>query len=608
MPRNDMWITPPGGSRSPRRIAKTLLTSFVVGLLSVGMAWAGAGLVPVSTEKDAKETNDVSGFVGVQTAESDAPAATSTYTPADLQPGQILAGAAKVSLFPRPEDYKDQFPDARWEQDQSKCEITNPSGAQAGATHVADFRVRWPENPDCIYMGGYGIGPMFSIASWDQEYGLWTRSVAMQDANGDALVVTLIDAVYWQALYNNLCPGEPCGFLDLAEQLAAETGLKPESFIFVSNHSHTAPDFIGGWGAVPDWYMQQATDSLKAAARGALASMEPAVLETGEEIVRNRNGERRKHYRSAEENTLSWFRLVDADDRPRPEVCTTPEPTPMPTEGNNGNGGGNGFGNMGKETPAPAPEPTCEPAAPGRAIATVGAYAAHPVTIGAGGEPDGEADADFAAVFAKRVEESYGGVGMFVQTGLGNLSPRGEKEDMGNGLAAAIPTIGSGTQVTDTDVKVARRFWDQPVTNSVIGTAGATGVFDRPMNETPAAINVGKSSYPNKRCTSASPMSVRTSVSAAKVGSLWVTGGPGELFSNFTNTVEERNPNGVTMALSMANDALGYLVQSFETDNVARQGVGFANGPASEYEDAYSLDHCIGDAALEYTIQLLENL
>ena len=584
------WNTPPGGTRAPRKIAKTMLTSFIVGVLSIGMAWAGAGLVPISADKTAKSSTpgDINGFVGTDGAEGEAPSAPS-FTPADLQPGQILAGAAKVSLYPRPEDYQAQFPGARWEQDQTKCEITEPTGAQEGLSDVADFRVRWPENRDCIFMGGYGIGPMNAITSWDDEYGLYVRSTAMQDANGDALVLTLIDAVYWQALYNNLCPGEPCGFLDLAEQLAAETGLKPESFIFTSNHSHTAPDFIGGWGAVPDWYMQQATDSLKASVRGALASMEPAVLENGEEIVRNRNGERRKHYRSAEENTLSWFRLIDADNQPRPEVCTTPPP---PTDGK-------------KNKPSPAPTPTCEPAAPGRAIATVGAYAAHPVTEDEGG---GEGDADFAGVFAKRVEESYGGIGMFLQTGLGNLSPRGNKLEMGNGLAAAIPALGSGDQITNTDVNVARRFWDQPVTNSVLGAAGVVGVFDRPMNQAPAAINVGESSYQNKKCTSASPVSVKTSVSAAKVGSLWVTGGPGELFSNFTNTVEERNPNGVTMALSMANDALGYLVQSFETDNVARQGIGFANGPASEYEDAYSLDHCIGDAALEYTIELLGTL
>ena len=98
-------------------------------------------------------------------------------------------------------------------------------------------------------------------------------------------------------------------------------------------------------------------------------------------------------------------------------------------------------------------------------------------------------------------------------------------------------------------------------------------------------------------------------MSAVKVGSLWITGGPGELFANLTNTIEERNPGGVTLALGLVNDGLGYIVQSFETDHVGRQGVGFAGsaGPVglSEYEDAYSIDHCFGDAVLENTIRLL---
>lgn len=593
MPRNDMWNTPPGGSRSPRRIARTILTSFIVGVVSVGMAWAGAAIVPVAADKDSlNEDNDVTSFVGEESG-GEEEVATSSYSPADLEPGQILAGATKVSLYPRPEDYKEQFPGARWEQDQSKCEITSPSGVQEGATHVADFRVRWPENPNCLYMGGYGIGPMFSIASWDEEYGLWARSVAMQDANGDALVLTLIDAVYWEAYYNSLCPGEPCGFLDLARQLAEETGLPAKSFNFFSTHSHTAMDFIGGWGAVPKWYMQQATDSLKASVKGALGSMEPAVLEAGENILRARNAERRDFYRSAEDDGLSWFRLIDADDQPTEEVCP-------------GNSNTVEAGEVGNASPAPPPP--CEPASPGRAIATVGAYAAHPVTIDAGGEPDGQADADFPAVFAKRVEENFGGVGMFLQTGLGNMSPRGNKIEMGNGMAAAIPAIGSGSQITNTDLTVGRHTWDHPVTNIPLGSLGVTGFFDRTFNETPAAVNVGKSEYPNQKCSSASAVSVETSVSAAKIGNLWITGGPGEVFAGLTNTIEERNPAGVTLALGLANDGLGYIIQSYETDHAGRQGAGFVGGPLAEYEDAYSIDHCFGDATLEYTIGLLENL
>jgi len=560
-----------------RDLARRAFMALLVGALMIGVAWAGSGLVPIRSQKDQGANDDINSFVGVESATEGENAAAST-TLAPLEPGQIYGGAAKVSLFPRPEDYQKDFPGARWEQDQSKCEPSSTNPADA-----ADVRVRWAENPNCLYMGGYGLGPVNAITSWDNEFGLWTRSLAMSDGT-DTVVITLIDAVYWEAHYDSMCPMNPCGFIDLANQLAEETGLKPESFVFASTHSHTSMDFIAGWGGVPRWYMQQATDSLKESARLALASLQPAVVEAGEAIVRERNAERRDFYRSAEDDGVSWFRLIDADG------------TGPAVDKASSKSWGQGVGNS-----------------PGAAIATVAAYPAHPVTED---EEGGEGDADFPAVFAKRVEEAFGGVGMFLQTGLGNTSPRGNKVEMGHGLASYIPAIGGGEQVTDTNVRVGRMFWDQPVTNVPLGHLGAAGVFDRTFNKTPAQISVGKSSFENKKCRSASHISVKTSVSAVKIGSLWITGGPGELFANLTNSIEERNPTGVTLALGLVNDGLGYIVQSFETDHVGRQGVGFVGdaeaGPVgaglSEYEDAYSIDHCFGDAALEYTIQLLGQL
>ncbi|HYO61607.1 MAG TPA: hypothetical protein VEU29_06885, partial [Actinomycetota bacterium] len=355
----DMWKSAPGASRSARSIVKKLAGSFLVGAMSIGLAWAGQGLVPVSTDKPLDATQEV--VPGPRQAPEGGDTFAAGDTPQlDLASGQLLAGAAKVSLEPQPEKYG-----GTWERDYDKCAnlAPNPTGFREGATHVADFRVRWAENPNCIFMGGYGIGPMNPIVNWDDEYGLWSRSVAMSDGR-DTVVLTLIDAVYWEAHYNNMCEG--CGFIELADKLAEETGLKPESFIFASTHSHTSPDFIGGWGGVPEWYMQQATESLQASTKQAVASMEPAVLEAGEVIARQFNAERRDFYRSAEDDGFSWFRLVDADNQPSPEVCTTP--TPAPTESPRP-------GTKAKPTIPPSPTPVCTPPNPGRAIATVGAYA-----------------------------------------------------------------------------------------------------------------------------------------------------------------------------------------------------------------------------------------
>jgi hypothetical protein len=88
------------------------------------------------------------------------------------------------------------------------------------------------------------------------------------------------------------------------------------------------------------------------------------------------------------------------------------------------------------------------------------------------------------------------------------------------------------------------------------------------------------------------------------------TAGPGELFSNLTNTLKERSGAAVTVPLSQINDALGYIVQSFELDRPSQQGLGFAaDGHLFvDYEDSYAIDACFGDAVLEATLGLLDAL
>jgi hypothetical protein len=208
---------------------------------------------------------------------------------------------------------------------------------------------------------------------------------------------------------------------------------------------------------------------------------------------------------------------------------------------------------------------------------------------------------------------------MYFQTGFGDQSSAIDRVDLGKVLVDLLPAVGQGTQVTTggpIDVRVVQRFFDQPVTNAALGGGGISGIFDRPMETRPSEVSVSKDSLtpadspdehmPYKRCNSASPITVNSSVSAARIGpkngGLLITGGPGELFSNFTNAIKERNTGGVSLPLSLVNDGLGYIMQSIETDHVGRQAVGFVNGPLSEYEDAYSIDACFGDHALLQTL------
>jgi len=537
------------------RYFKIAATGLVAGALFVGAAWAGGGLIPVDLSGSEGQATDA---VSSELTKRLAARAESLPDEAgdggvqilELKPGEVLAGASKVSMEPRPAEY-----DGTWETE--GCE-TFGDDAPGDVTHYPDFRVRWPENPNCIYMGGYGIGPMNAITKWTDPYGLWVRSVAIGDGT-DTIVLTVIDGVYYFGDYVNMCDG--CGFFDLAQELGGELQIDPDGFLFASTHSHTSPDFIGGWGGVPDWYMEQVADTIRQSVTEAVGAMEPGVIEMGDELARARNGERRDTYRSAEDNSLSWFRIIDAT--------------------------------------------TANPQAP-RAIATVGGFSAHPVTADEG---PGIADGDFPGVFNSKVEERFGGIGLFFQAGFGNVSPRGNKVEMGEGLANLIPGAGEGTLISNPDVRSAQAFWDQPVTNSGLTALGVPGFFDRPFAQTPSQVAAGKNA--NKPCRSASSVTVNTAVSAAKVGPLWITGAPGEIFSNYSNTIEEKNPDGVTFALSLVNDGLGYIMQSFETDHGGRQALGFVAGEIGqvvEYEDAYSIDHCFGDMALETTLGLLGGL
>ncbi len=467
-------------------------------------------------------------------------------------------GAAKLSIEPRPEEFG-----GTWETDPRACRTLDPGVVEAiGAdpsdgAHLAHAGSPWPENPDCIYQGGFGIGPMNPVSSFDQDLGLWVRSVAIGDGS-DTVVLTVIDGEGWMADYATKC--DDCGAAELARDLGAELGIDPAGIVLAATHSHASPDFIGGWGFVPDWYMRQVTETIRDSVRSAVAAMEPSVLEYGEVSARDFNRERRDTYRSAEEQQVGWLRAY------------------VP-----------GSAGTKKAPPTPA-----------RVIATLGAYAAHPIQRGTN---DGVAHPDWPGEFEATLEQRFGGVGLHFMTGLGNMSPAGAT---GPRVAGLVPPIGAGTPVGRPDVRAASASWRQPATNVPLTALALPGFFDRQFDQTPATVSVGKSS--TAPCVSSSPVSVRVSASAIRIGDgLAITTGPGELFSNLTNTIKEKSPAAVTLPMAQAGDALGYIPQSFELNPAGQQGAGFVAGGVAvvNYEDSYAIDRCFGDMVLETTLGLL---
>jgi hypothetical protein len=564
----------------------------------VSSAWAGAAFVPMVGESDEKASSTNAGDRERDGRSSTQPPAAagvdsdgpiSLPDPASLPEGQVLAGAARNSIFPRPEDYG-----GTWERTREECATLSAEGFEGmlnepveAADHLAATGSPWPENPNCIYMGGFGLGPMNPVTSWNEELGLWVRAVALRDRDGDNLVLAVIDGegYFWD--YASKC--DDCGIKQLTAQLAAddELGLDAEDIVIAATHAHSAPDFIGGWGFVPDWYMEQVADTIKGTVRDAVASMRPAVLEYGEKTARPFNRERRDTYRSAEEQQLAWLRAY------------VPGRTTAP-----GRSAGKGRGKGGNETTSPS-----------ETIATIGAYAAHPTTFGTNG---GEAHPDWPGLFEASLEERFGGVGLHFMTGLGNMSAAGlehahdpDRPTGADDLAGLIAAVGAGNPIEQPDIRTARTTWLQPTTNVPLTALGGAGFFDRKFSG-PATVRTGKD--PDKfQCTSAAPVSAEVAASAARIGDeLALTAAPGEIFSNLSNTLKDQSGAPVTMPLGQANDALGYMPQSFEHNPVGQQGLGFVGELQGylfvNYEDAYAIDRCFGDMALETSIDLLGDL
>ena len=163
--------------------AKKFATALLTGAVMVSGAWAGASLVPVDDARRHRRRDRrrqvrtrapgrTRAHAGDCAAEGGrGPPRASARSLASLADGQVLAGAAKTSILPRPEDY-----DGTWERSEEKCATLSESAFTAimddpveVGDHLAATGSPWPENPNCIYMGGFGIGPMNPVTSWNEE-------------------------------------------------------------------------------------------------------------------------------------------------------------------------------------------------------------------------------------------------------------------------------------------------------------------------------------------------------------------------------------------------------------------------------------------------------
>jgi hypothetical protein len=99
-----------------------------------------------------------------------------------------------------------------------------------------------------------------------------------------------------------------------------------------------------------------------------------------------------------------------------------------------------------------------------------------------------------------------------------------------------------------------------------------------------------------------------TTAGPHRSGDLQIAFAPAENFGTIAEVVKERADGAATtMVLGQTNDALGYLIQSFEFDAQGNAVTEYGT-TTGEYEEVFALDHCLGDHVLETMLEASDAL
>lgn len=558
-----------------RRFLKSWMVGLVVGLGLLSGAMAGISLPPANDAVDrlAERLSDGGNPLKIEAAVAAGLSTTSTSIthptsvpgivgqkinlnlPGLLPGGTFLVGADSTSLHPSPT----LFGGTKWQTEGCTAIEDN----QIDRSHLLPTDGRgWPAtSKDCVYLGGFGIGPTRPAQGID-DGGVWVRSIAI--SNGvNTVLWQIIDATgYFYAVNPSVCAD--CGIYQLKQRISADTGVTPDGISIGATHTHAGPDAYGGWGGLPQWYWNQIRDSIIASAKQALSGMEQASIIVGEAILRDFNGERRDHYYSTPDYQATWLQARAKDN--------------------------------------------------GAAIATLANYAGHPTIVS---EP--VLHADWPGAASRRMQGVYGGIGMLFEGGLGNVSVRGRggaNEDeqaentgvaFGNAIAADI-AAGGNTLTTNT-VETEIVEITHPVSNPVLAAGGILNLFNRdflptgPAAGLPGAYQWSKTPVTEpgavRSCVTASPVQIITPVGGHRIGNALILFAPGEIFSNISEVAKSKTASSImTFVFGQMNDSLGYIIQSFEFDVMSNAATEYGTQTA-EYEEFFSIDRCFGDHVIQ---------
>jgi hypothetical protein len=369
-----------------------------------------------------------------------------------------------------------------------------------------------PETKICL--GGYGDcgGADGGRTMTHVKDPMFARAIAFADGNGGSFILVHTTNVGLFASYKAVAG---VGIYHARQEIARRTGVRADSIVVQSDHSHAGPDTIGIWGGVPTSYLRRLQDAIVDSAVRAWKARRPARVEVG---LADGPGVTSSYSTPPNLETDDEFRLLWADD---------------------------------KDT--------------GERIATLANYSPHATVLGSSNKG---ASGDWPEWAATMAEERFGGTGMGSVGTLGredfgtkNKGAAGEAEARARlDRMIADATANAHTVPARKGVKARTVFIREPIMQPVLfanlapeGTAGKTG-----------ALGYDISIDRDKRAPWLTGATLGTYAGAARIGDVFLGSSPGEPFPEVQQYL--RDEGGVTGArayfhLGAANDFLGYMLR-----------------------------------------------
>jgi hypothetical protein len=551
-----------------RRFFMGALTGVVTGALALGGAWAATGLVRVDTP-DLKATIETperaTGRAPARTAQ-EIPAPPPLATGGRLAGGTFLVGAHDESIAPVPVSEGGQW---------------NPHGNGYDCGPIG-YEYLPNSDPTCLrtFDREWATGV-------DEASDLGIKARAMAIGNGEnTLVVIVLDTVSWFYGYDpSICPDDAdspqpqdtCGTRAITHDLSAELGIPVENFVIASTHTHASADTTARG---PSWYYEFVRDRIKDAARKAVASMQPAVLQTGAIPAKAFNIDRRIVTRAVPDAELTWVRAVAI---PQDETGVKSKPS--------------------------------------QTIGTLVSFSAHP-TVTAGNH---DMHSGFVGHLSQRLQQLWGGSTVFVPGGLGDQTVQRSfgRQGIGYGLADLVyESARYAYTLRSNDIAARQQILKIPADNASLVALNKAGVFMRdttipgPHADGPSQSVQQKGRARSPSCVGAGPLSVLSPVGGFRLGTpgpnqndpgfvpgdrgdaIVMMQAPGEIFASISLTTKDylsRARN--VMVFGMANDHIGYIIPAEQYDARGANAVGIAQ-PSIEmtnYEESLSTGRCTGD-------------